>query len=212
MGANNYSDLNDMHIDVLKEIGNIGAGNAATALSTMLAQKVDMSVPKVKILDFNEIAQMLGGPETQVVGILIDLSQDVNGMIMFILEQKFAHIILNLLMGRQFTTFEELNEMDLSAIQEIGNILASSYVNSISELTGLDIFVSTPSISIDMAGAILSVPAIQFAELGDKVLFIEESFLGDAENIASHMILIPEMDSLKLILERLGITLWVNSQ
>lgn len=207
MTANNYSELNDMHMDVLKEIGNIGAGNAATALSTMLAQKVDMSVPKVRLLDFNEIAQMLGGPEVQVVGILIDLSQDVHGMIMFILEQKFAHLVLNLLMGRQIADFSELNEMDFSAIQEIGNILSASYVNSIAELTGLDIFVSTPSVAVDMAGALLSVPAIQFAELGDKVLFIEESFLGDTESIASHMILIPEMDSLKLILERLGITL-----
>lgn len=210
MTANNYSELNDMHMDVLKEIGNIGAGNAATALSTMLAQKVDMSVPKVRLLDFNEIAQMLGGPEVQVVGILIDLSQDVHGMIMFILEQKFAHLVLNLLMGRQIADFSELNEMDFSAIQEIGNILSASYVNSIAELTGLDIFVSTPSVAVDMAGALLSVPAIQFAELGDKVLFIEESFLGDTESIASHMILIPEMDSLKLILERLGITLWVK--
>lgn len=203
--SENYENLNALQIDVLREIGNIGAGNAATTLSMMLSRKVDMTVPHVKIVDIQEIANTLGGPENQVVGILFTLSESIEGMMMFILEQKFAHLIINQLMGRNLESFSDFEEMDLSALKEIGNIMAGSYVNAIGGLTNLVINISVPSIAIDMAGAILSVPAIQFGKVGDKVLFIEEEFIGDGENVNSYLILIPEMESLNKILEILGV-------
>ncbi len=203
----NYDNLNDLQIDVLKEIGNIGAGNAATTLSMMLSKKVDMSVPKVNIIDIQEISNILGGPENQVVGILFTISQDVEGMMMFILKQEFAHLVVNQLMGRDLESFSDFEEMDLSALKEIGNIMAASYVNAISSLTNLGINISVPSIAIDMAGAILSVPAIEFGKIGDKVLFIEEEFMGDGENVDSYLLLIPEIDSLHKILKILGVEL-----
>lgn len=203
--SENYENLNALQIDVLREIGNIGAGNAATTLSMMLSRKVDMTVPHVKIVDIQEIANTLGGPENQVVGILFTLSENIEGMMMFILEQKFAHLIINQLMGRNLESFSDFEEMDLSALKEIGNIMAGSYVNAIGGLTNLVINISVPSIAIDMAGAILSVPAIQFGKVGDKVLFIEEEFIGDGENVNSYLILIPEMESLNKILEILGV-------
>ncbi|NLK72111.1 MAG: chemotaxis protein CheC [Clostridiales bacterium] len=202
---NNFESLSELQIDVLREIGNIGAGNAATTLSTMLAKKVDMTVPHVRIVDIQEIANILGGPENQVVGILFMLSEDIDGMMMFILEQKFAHLIINNLMGRNLESFLQFEEIDLSALKEIGNIMAGAYVNAISGLTNLSIYLSVPSIAIDMAGAILSVPAIEFGKVGDKVLFIEEEFIGDDENVSSYLILIPEMNSLHKILKILGV-------
>lgn len=201
----NYENLNDLQIDVLREIGNIGAGNAATTLSTMLSKKVDMTVPHVKIVDVQEIANSLGGPENLVVGILFTISSDIEGMMMFILEQKFAHLIINELMGRDLQDFTDLEEMDLSALKEIGNIMAGSYVNAIAGLTNLNINISVPNIALDMAGAILSFPAIMFGEVGDKVLFIEEEFIGDGENVNSYLMLIPEMQSLHKILRVLGV-------
>lgn len=201
----NYDDLNDLQIDVLREIGNIGAGNAATTLSSMLSKKVDMTVPHVRIVDVQEIAHALGGPENLVVGILFTISNDIEGMMMFILEQKFAHLIINELMGRDLKDFTEFEEMDISALKEIGNIMAGSYVNAISGLTNLSINISVPNIALDMAGAILSVPAAMFAEVGDKVLFIEEEFIGDGENVNSYLMLIPEMESLHKILKVLGV-------
>lgn len=205
MSKKSYEDLNDLQIDVLREIGNIGAGNAATTLSKMLSKKVDMTVPHVKIVDIQEIANILGGPENQVVGILFTISEDIDGMMMFILEQKFAHLIVNQLMGRDLESFSDFGEMDLSAIKEIGNIMAGSYINAISSLTNLLIHISVPSIAVDMAGAILSVPAIQFGKIGDKVLFIEEEFTGEGENVNSYLMLIPEMESLNKILKILGV-------
>lgn len=207
MGNSQYDQLNDMHIDVLRELGNIGAGNAATALSMMLMQTVQMSVPTVKVLDFNDLVNILGGPEKVVVGILTHLVDDVNGMIMFILDQEFAHVIVNILLNKQINDYTEMTEVDFSAINEIGNIMSASYVNAIASLTGLKINITVPSITVDMAGAILSVPAIEMGMTGDKVLYIEEDFLGDSEKVKSCMLLIPEMDSLKIIMERLGIEL-----
>ncbi len=202
-----YDQLNDMHIDVLRELGNIGAGNAATALSTMLMQTVNMSVPKVKVIDFTDLTYILGGPENIVVGILTHIHDDIKGMIMFILEQQFAHVVVNILLGKEINDYTQLSEVDFSALNEIGNIMAASYVNAISSLTGLKINIMVPSITVDMAGAILSVPAVELGMTGDKVLYIEEDFIGASETVRSCMLLIPEMDSLKLIMERLGIDL-----
>lgn len=201
----NYEDLNSMQMDVLREIGNIGAGNAATSLSVMLNQPVDMTLPKVNLVEFNDVADAVGGAESINYGVLLNLEGDIDGMIMFILDKKFAHLILNILMGEHFSHFDDMDEMALSAIKEVGNILSAAYVKSIAELTGLAIEISIPYVAIDMAGALLSVPIIKFGTIGDKVLFIEENFKSNEESVMSHMILFAEMESLNLILGRLGL-------
>lgn len=201
----NYDNLNAMHMDVLREIGNIGAGNAATSLAIMLNQPVDIALPKVNLVGFNEVAKSVGGAENLCYGVLVTLGGDIQGMMMFILDKQFAYRVLNVLMGQSFDAFDELDEMSLSAIKEVANILSASYVNSIAELTGLNINLSVPYVSIDMAGALLSVPIIQFGSIGDKVLFIEEKFKSNTESIMSHMILFAEMSSLDLILGKLGL-------
>ena len=203
--SQNYEDLNAMQMDVLREIGNIGAGNAATSLSMMLGQPVDMTLPKVNLVEFNDVADAVGGAEALNYGVLLNLSGDVDGMIMFILDKSFAHLMLNILMGEHFGNFDEMDEMALSAIKEVGNILSAAYANSIAELTGLNIELSVPYVSIDMAGALLSVPIIKFGTIGDKVLFIEENFQSNKESVKSHMILFAEMESLNLILGKLGL-------
>lgn len=200
-----YDDLNAMHMDVLREIGNIGAGNAATSLSVMLNQPIDMTLPKVNLVEFDAVADAVGGAEALTHGVLLSLEGDVSGMIMFLLDKRFAHLILNILMGQAFHTFDEMDELALSALKEVGNILSAAYVKAISELTGLNINVTVPEVSIDMAGALLSVPIIKFGAIGDKVLFIEENFSSTTESVMSHMILFAEMESLNLILEKLGL-------
>lgn len=200
-----YDDLNAMHMDVLREIGNIGAGNAATSLAVMLNQPVDISLPKVNLVGFDDVAKAVGGAEALCYGVLVNLSGDIDGMVMFILDKQVAFRILNILMGEHFTNFDQLDEMSLSAIKEVGNILSAAYVNSIAELTGLTIQLTVPYVSIDMAGALLSVPIIKFGSIGDNVLFIEENFKSNEENVMSHMILFAEVESLNLILGKLGI-------
>jgi chemotaxis protein CheC len=200
-----YEDLCDVHIDVLREIGNIGAGNAATALSKMLNDKVRMSLPIVRITCFNDAVNALGGPETMTVGVLVKFCGEADGMIMFLLDMEDAKGIMSILIDNFDCNEDELTELKLSAIKEIGNILGTSYINSISTLTGLRINVTVPQVAIDMAGAIMSVPIIEFGAVGDKVMFIEEDFYGEQNKISSNIIMFAQIDTLKVIMEKLGI-------
>lgn len=201
----NLDQMDNMHFDVLREIGNIGAGNATTALSQLINTKIDMNVPKVELLEFKDISEIVGGAESLVVGILLTLEGDINGMMMFILEQESAHHLVNVLMGKGLDNFEEFSEMDLSALNEIGNIIAGAYLSSLSSLTNLTISASVPYMSIDMAGAILSVPAIEFGKIGDKALLIQSQFGEDDTEVNGYFILIPTLESYEKILTSLGL-------
>ena len=197
-------EMNAMHFDVLKEIANIGAGNATTALSKMLNAKVDMKVPCIQFMEFKELAEGIGGAENLVVGILLTLDTGIEGMMMFVLESDSAEQIVNFLMGKS-GKLDEFSEMDLSALQEIGNIIAGSYLSAISAFTNMTITASVPYLSIDMAGAILSVPAIEFSKISDKALLIETEF-GDKDTIINgYFILIPTLDAFTTIFSALGL-------
>jgi len=205
--ANDLNQLNTLHFDVLCEIGNIGSGNAITALSALVGRPVSMTVPKVKLLEFKEYSDILGDPESIVVGILVSISGDVNGIMMFMLKPESARTLINHLMGLSGTGSHSLafSEMDLSAIQEIGNILCSSYINALAALIGKTIKPSPPMLAQDMAAAILSVPAIEFGKIADHVLFIDSVFQVGAENASGYFLLVPDMQSFNTILSSLGV-------
>ncbi len=205
MAIINYEDLNEMQRDALKEIGNIGSGNAASALSSMLGKPVDIAVPSVKFLDYQTVVSKLGGPEQLLAGLLFSLSGEVTGMIMFLLQKEFANMVVSTLLGTEMEDNISGDEMSESAIREVGNIMAASYVNAINALTGLDINISVPSLSVDMAGSILSVPAIYFADISDKIIFIEDELDPSIGQAASHVLLIPEVESLQKIMDSLGL-------
>lgn len=206
MALHNYDELSDMHIDALREIGNIGSGNAASSLAMMLSDQIDISVPVVRILDYEQVMEELGGPEQMIVGLLLCLDGDVNGMIIFLLHQNFANTLLASLIG-EADVGGTVDEMNYSALQEVANIMAASYVNAIADLTGFTINVSVPSMCVDMLGAILSVPAIHYANISDKMIFIEDKFHGKDLNAPNHILLIPDVESLDKIMTSLGIEL-----
>lgn len=202
------NDLDSMRFDVLKEIGNIGAGNATTALSSMLNAKVDMKVPKVDLLEFKDLSDLIGGAENIVVGILFTLEGDIEGMIMFVLEKKSARNIVHMLMNgvnEEQNRSDDFNEIEQSALQEIGNIISGAYLNSLSTLTNMTISSSIPYMAIDMAGAILSVPAIEFGKISDKALLIETEFGDEDKEVNGYFILIPTLESYGTILTSLGL-------
>lgn len=201
-----FDQMNGIVLDVLKEIGNIGAGNAATALAKMIDKKVDMKVPKVSILEFKEVPELLGGEETEVCGIFFKIEGDINGSIMFLLEMDSAFNLIDLLMPRDN---HAMDEFTYSALQEIGNILSGSYVASLSGLTNLNMHISIPSLCIDMAGAILSVPAIHFGQIGDRILIIENQFIEPEENeaVRGFFFLIPDVDSYDILFKSLGVSI-----
>ena len=189
---NSYDDLSPVQLDVLKEIGNIGSGNAATALSQLLNRCIDMQVPQVRLMDV-------------VVGILIRLKGDADGMIMFLLEEAFAKTIVTGLTGDRPFSLHEMNADDISVLSEIGNIMGGSYVNAIADLGGMTIDMSVPALTTDMLGAIMTVPATELSEAYEKVLMISEQFLIDSVEIQSDMLLIPTVESLRTLLGKLGV-------
>lgn len=205
MSIRKYEDLNSIQLDVLKEIGNIGSGNAATSLAALLNRTVDMAVPEVCLVDFQQAIDIMGEPEKLIVGILIRMSEDVEGMIMFLLEEPFAKTIVNGLMGEHPFSLYELDGSDISVLNEIGNIMGGSYVNAIADIAGMTIDISVPALTVDMLGAIMSVPAVELSQVGDKVLLINEQFLIDSVEIHSNMLLIPTVDSLEKLLTTLGV-------
>lgn len=204
MSIQNYGQMSDMQMDILREIGNIGAGNAATALSSMLDRRIEMAPPLVRLCEIGEIMYALGGPEIMVVGILCNLHGDMNGMMMFVLEQAFAHQIVNQLLMREIKSYEEMDDMDFSALREIGNIMAGSFATAISTMTNMNIDLDVPSIAIDMAGAIMNVPAVAFGSIGDYALYIEEDIQDDETNLKSRLLLIPDLESLNKMMQSLG--------
>ena len=202
----NKFDLNDIsqeYFDILKELGNIGAGNATTALAQMLQSKIDMRVPQVRLLDFNQVGALIGGEEQLMAGIYLKVEGDIEGSIMFLQGKDSARHLVEKLMGMPCEG-DEFSDIEISALKEIGNIITGSYLNSLSLLTNLKIYPSIPAICIDMAGAILSVPAIEFGVMGDKILLIQTQFT-DEIVIDGFFILIPELESYEKILTALGI-------
>ena len=209
MGKINLNALDEMQYDVLKEIGNIGAGNATTALSQMLSMKMDMSVPKVALISFKEISSIIGSEDQIVVGILLELEGEIDGMMMFFFDLKSAHHLVDVLMQRATVNQSiddegtDFSEIEMSALNEIGNIVAGSYLTAIATLTSMKIISSVPNMTIDMVGALLSVPAIEFGKYGDKLLLIESQF-GEMDFVTGYFLLIPEYESYDKILSSLG--------
>jgi len=200
-----FDEMSQEYFDVLRELGNIGAGNATTALAQMLQCKVDMSVPKVGLLEFKEVGEAMGGEEQIMAGIYLGVEGDIAGSIMFLLEKESARFLVSKLMGMQLEG-DDFSEMELSALKEVGNIITGAYLNSLSAITNLKIFPTIPDMTVDMAGAIMSVPAIQFGAVGDRMLLIQTQFF-DEVAIDGYFILIPDMESYSKILTALGMSI-----
>lgn len=206
MGKFSLEDVNNMYVDVLREIGNIGAGNATTAIASMLGLRIDMNVPKVELMDASKLGSAICPEDEIIVGIFLEVQTDIEGSMMFLLKMGSAQYLVNKLMMRDADYKAEFDEMDLSALKEIGNIIAASYLNALSTMTNLVITPSIPYIAVDMAASILSVPAIQFGQFGDNALFIQTEF-GDDVMINGYFILMPEQNSYEKILTALGLSL-----
>ena len=199
-------ELTSMKLDVLREIGNIGAGNATTALSVMLNSNLRMEAPVVKILDFDGIPEMIGGADAIVAAVLTRFSGEVSGMMLFILEMEEAKNLAGTMLCKTYSdNFVGFDHMDKSALKEVGNILMSSYINSIGTLTNIKFRTEPPAICVDMAGSVLSLPISQLGQLGDKALVIDSKFLDNERPINGFLMLVTDEMSYQKIFESLGI-------
>ncbi len=205
--------LEEFHIDVLREIANIGAGHATTALSEFLSRPISMSVPKVNILPFDEVPNVVGGPEELVAGVYLRFEGQAPGSLMLLLRHEDAVKMTGILLNKDLETQSDgtnrpidLGEMEQSALMETGNIVANSYLNALSSMTKIEVTPSIPALSIDMAGAILEVILFQVdEEVSEQVVLISTDFVYDGNTVRGHFFLIPDVESFPIILSSLGI-------
>lgn len=203
MGA--YDNLNDTQLDVMREIGNIGAGNACTALSGLIGTPIDMSVPRVQLLGIDSTSDYLGGDDKEVLGIRIDVKADLTGMMYHIVNKRFAERLINTFYEKKLDTIKSIDEMDMSVISEMGNITSGAYANALATLSGYVVDIGTPTPGGYTISEILRVPIETFGEVGDKILVVDEQFIIDSERLTSNMILVLEKESLHKLFDKLGV-------
>ncbi|MCK8826293.1 chemotaxis protein CheC [Natroniella acetigena] len=200
------SQLGPLQLDALKEVASIGAGNAATSLSDMLNSKIKMTVPNVNLIPIADLPGIIGNEEELIVAMLVRTEGDINGGVLFTLLPDSANLLIQLLVGQKTDIEDELGEFESSALKEISNILTGANLNAFSQMLGITVSPSVPSLEFDMAGAILEVCFIELGQIGDYALVIETEFLSDMEQeVKGNFFLIPEPESLQFILEKLGV-------
>ena len=205
MGFNNLNDLDAMHLDVLREIGNIGSGNAATSLSSMLNTPVEIEVPNISLINYDHVSQYLGGKDRKVIGLALGLEADIEGVMLHVVQPKFASRIVNAFYPKEIQTLEDINEMDLSAVKETSNITTAAYVNSMATMTDTFINITPPIEYLDTVENVLKRASDRFDAIGHQVIYIDENlYIGDTE-IKISMILILQIDSLKKLFDKLEI-------
>ena len=202
----NYDQLTSLEIDTLREIGSIGTGNAATALSQMLGKEVRITMPEVRIMGYNEAIEWIGGPEAVTAGVLVKMSDDVGGIMLSVQKLELVNFILETMLGQGIGSYEELAGLEQSALIEIGNIMISAFVTALSGLAGININLTVPAFAVDMQGAILAVPMAEYGGMSDYLMTIGGNFVCNGQEIPSHLLLSPDLRSLEFLLRKLGVS------
>ncbi|MFD1067551.1 chemotaxis protein CheC [Oceanobacillus locisalsi] len=198
--------------DILKEIGNIGAGNAATSLSRLLGQKVDMTVPNVEVADFNEVIALVGGPEQPIAGIMFQVEGEITGVMAIVVDiEEAEYLVQKLTHNQAFQLSEQTNgaalEIAMSALSEIGNILTGSYLTALSDFTGLHLQPSVPHLGMDMAGAIMTMGLLEISQVTDYCIIIDTEIRQEEEEheqIRGNFLFIPDPESFQKLFATLG--------
>ena len=206
MEIKSYDELNHLELDTLREIGSIGTGNAATALSQMLKRQVRITMPEVRIMGYNEAIEWIGGPEAVTAGVLVKMSGDVGGIMLSVQKLELVNFILETMLGQGIGSYEELAGLEQSALIEIGNIMISAFVTALSGLAGININLTVPAFAVDMQGAILAVPMAEYGGMSDYLMTIGGNFVCNGQEIPSHLLLSPDLRSLEFLLRKLGVS------
>ena len=205
MEIKNYDELSSLEIDTLREIGSIGTGNAASALSSMLGRSIRITLPEVRIMGYNEAIDWIGGPEAITAGVLVGLGGQVNGIMLAVQSLDFVNLVLSSTLEKSIESYEELGELERSALVEIGNIMISTFVNALSGLADISIELTVPGLTVDMQGAILAVPMAAYGGQTDYLMTIGGNFICDGKEVPCRLLLSPDIRSLNFLLRKLGV-------
>ena len=205
MNIRSFDELTNMEIDTLREIGSIGTGNAATAMSTMLGREVRITLPEVRIMGYNEAIEWIGGPETVTAGVLVRMSGQLNGIMLAVQQLDFVNLVLESMTGSTIESYERLDDLRKSALVEVGNIAISTFINALSGLSGVSVELTVPAFAVDMQGAILAVPMAEYGGMSDYLMTIGGNFVCDNKQVPCRLLLSPDIRSLNFLLKKLGV-------
>ena len=196
-------DLKASQLDAMREVANIGAGHAATALSQMTNRKIMITVPRVNVRPLEEACDIVGTPDQVIAAVLMHMMGDLTGRALLLFPQGAARTLCDFLLRREMGTTQAFGEMEQSALKEAGNILGSAYLNALSDFMGMMLVPSVPSLVIDLSGAILTTAHVNFGHDRDYAFCVETSFRveGASEPLGGHFLLLPDLASLRSIFD-----------
>jgi chemotaxis protein CheC len=201
-------DLEALQFDALREVANIGAGHAATALSQMINRKIMINVPQVKVTPLEDVSDVVGAPDEVTVAVLMQMMGDLTGRTLLLFPAGAGRSLCDLLLQRPLGTTEAFGEMEESGLKEVGNILSSAYLNALSDFMGMMLVPSVPSLVVDYAAAVLTTTYLTFGSDREYVLCVETQFyfMEEGKQIPAHFLLLPDVASLQAIFDaiRLG--------
>ena len=200
-----FEDLNGLELDTIREIGSIGTGNAATALSGVLGCEVRITMPEVRIMGYNEAIDWIGGPEIITAGVLVRLDGELKGIMLSVQQLDFINLVLSRTVGQVVEDYSQLTDLDRSALVEVGNIMISTFINALSGLADLTITLTVPAFAVDMQGAILAVPMAEYGGQSDYIMTIGADFICNQKAVPCHLLLSPDIGSLNFLLKKLGV-------
>ncbi len=199
-----FCELDERQVDALREVGNVGAGNAATALSQLIGRQVRLAVPQVQAVAFPRVSAILGGPENEVAALYMKVYGDTRGNILVVFTPEDLSELVSLMLNKPLTSLHSPSALERSAILEMGNILAASYLSAISQLLQLSLIPSVPALAIDMVGAVLEAPIIELSRVADSALVLQTEFLDAERKFRGHFFLLPDPQSLDAMLDALA--------
>lgn len=206
MTLKSYDELSFLELDALKEVGSIGTGNAATSLSELIGKLVRIQQPEVRIMEYNEAIEWIGGPEPITAGVLVGMSGQLSGIMLSVQQLDFVNLVLESMMDQHIEDYTELDEIGRSALTEVGNIMISTFINALSGLADVNIKLTVPAFAVDMQGAILTVPMAEYGGMSDYLMAIGGNFVCDGKEVPCHLILSPDLRSLDFLLRKLGVS------
>jgi chemotaxis protein CheC len=201
-------DLKDLQLDALKEVANIGAGHAATALSQLTDRRIMINVPEIAITRLEDIPSSFGDPETVVAAVLMHVLGDLTGRTLLLMPEENARLLCDLLLRRPVGTSVAIGELEESSLKEAGNILAGAYLNALSDFMGMMLLPSVPSLVVDLSGAVLTTAFLNFGQDRDFVFCVETNFHFTESDraLTGHFLLLPDLASLRAIFEAIRLT------
>lgn len=198
-------NLSELQLDAMRELGNVGAGHAATALSQLLGTPVGLTVPSAELVPVSRVPDVFGGPEKLVAAVYARLLGDIAGGLLFLVPRDAALALVDMLRSRDVGSTRSLGHDEQALITHAANLLGSAYVAAVGRMCDLTLLPSTPAFALDMAGAILEVASVEVGFKTDVAVLLRTRFIDEDTIIDVALFFLPDPDSLEVIFGRLGV-------